>query len=239
MDIDYVVISSDDNKMYKDFYHVVSKQWNDLGFKVFYINITDNDTEIIENEFGLIKNIKAVENINTGFQSQVARLYASVLLKNKNLLMSDIDMMVLNGCYFSDNAKSINEDKLLLYSGQPYSDRPYYPMCYILGKGKLLKGMLEIEDNYTDFIIKLSKFSNLDWTSDEKYIYSMLQKNNRLNNCVVLRDRDFNRRIDRSNWNYDNDKLKNGYYIDSHLLRPYSDYSEKINKITLEYNKKE
>jgi hypothetical protein len=31
--IDYVVISSNDDPMYKDFYTLVSKRWNELGIK--------------------------------------------------------------------------------------------------------------------------------------------------------------------------------------------------------------
>ena len=135
--IDYVVISSDDNPLYKEFYEPVSIKWNKLGYKVFYINITENDSEIIENEYGLIKNIKAVPTISSGFQSQTVRLFASSLLPDKNILLSDIDMLPLNGEYFKEKAKPIKDNEILLYSGQPYGNVPYYPMCYVLGKSTL------------------------------------------------------------------------------------------------------
>jgi hypothetical protein len=205
-----------------------------LGYKVFYINITDNDTEIIENNYGLIKNIKSLEGIDTGFQSQVVRLYSSVLLKNKNLLMSDIDMMPLNGDYFRDKSDNIQDNKLLFYSGQPYANVPYFPMCYILGKGCLISELLEIEDSYTHFILKMCRYSNMDWNTDEKYIYNTIMKFDRLKKCEILRDRDYNRRINRSgdDWDrYDKELLKNGYFIDSHLLRPYNEFKEKINML--------
>ena len=76
MKIDYVILSSDDNPLYKDFYDVVSKQWNKLGFKTYYINITNID-EIVKTEFGVIHKIKSLDFVSTGFQSQVVRLFAS------------------------------------------------------------------------------------------------------------------------------------------------------------------
>jgi hypothetical protein len=48
---------------------------------------------------------------------------------------------------------------------------------------------------------------------------------------IVKTNRDFNRRIDRENWVYDIDDLKDGYYIDSHILRPYQLYKEEIDKL--------
>ena len=44
--IDYVIISSDDNPLYKDFYPIISKRWFDLGIKTYYINITDSDESL-------------------------------------------------------------------------------------------------------------------------------------------------------------------------------------------------
>ncbi|NPV13124.1 MAG: hypothetical protein HPY57_15260 [Ignavibacteria bacterium] len=228
MNIDYVVISSDDNPLYKDFYPIVSAQWNKLGYKVFYLNITNNETDINETKYGLIKNIKVIDGIDSGFQSQNVRLFATSLLRDKNLLMSDIDMLPLNGNYFRDKAKNLPDNKLLFYSGQPYSNVPFYPICYILGKGQTFVNLLEIEKDYVSFIMKMRSYSNMDWNTDEKYIYNTINKFNRIGKCEILRDRDFKNRIDRSNWTYDINKLKESYYIDSHLLRPYNKYKKEI-----------
>lgn len=235
MNIDYVVISSDDNPLYKDFYPVVAKQWNKLGYKVFYINITYFESEIEDTEYGLIKHVRSI-NKNTGFQSQIVRMYASILLKDENILISDIDMLPLNGEYFSEKSKGVSTNKVLFYSGQPYGNVPYYPMCYILGRGELISNFFEIDDNYNDFVNKLSKFSNMDWNTDEKYIYTILNDNtNKMKDCIILRDRNFNRRINRFNDGWDKkfttEQLKNGYFIDSHLLRPYQKYETKIKEL--------
>ena len=93
--IDYVVISSDDNPMYKDFYPIVAKRWFDLGFKTYYVNITDEDS-IEESEWGIVHKMKSLDFVSTGFQSQVVRLYCSNLV-NGNILTSDIYMLPING----------------------------------------------------------------------------------------------------------------------------------------------
>lgn len=234
MEINYVIISSDDNSYYYDFYPVVSKQWNKLGFKVFFAHITDIETDIEKTEYGLIKKFKKIDNINTGFQSQNVRLFISSVLNNTNILISDIDMLPLNRNYFIERADKIDSDKILIYSGQPYGNVPYYPMCYILGNSNLLKETLEINDNYEIHINKMKNYSNLDWNTDEKYLYNMTLNND---NVLVLRDRKFyggaEKRIDRGNWIYNEKLLKSGYYIDSHLLRPYEKHRNEINKLLL------
>ena len=107
MNIDYVIISSDDNPLYKDFYQVVAKRWFELGFKTYYVNITDKD-EVLENEYGIVHRIKSVNVGSTGFQSQVVRLFTSNFVEG-NLLMSDIDMLPINGDYFKQYLNELTE----------------------------------------------------------------------------------------------------------------------------------
>ena len=114
MKIDYVVISSDDNPMYKDFYPIVAKRWSDMGYKTYYVNITDNNS-ILENEFGIIHNVKAIPNIPTGFQSQVVRLFTSNFI-DANLLMSDIDMLPINKDYYEHCVSELTPDNIIIYS---------------------------------------------------------------------------------------------------------------------------
>jgi hypothetical protein len=38
-------------------------------------------------------------------------------------------------------------------------------------------------------------------------------------------------RIDRTDWNYDIEKVKSGYYYDSHSIRPYKQHKEAIDKL--------
>ena len=232
MKIDYVIISSDTNTMYSDFYPIVSKKWNELGFDVIYLKIDNHETDLQHTEYGLMKTFKAIDGIDTGFQSQVVRIYTSMLFtESKNIMMSDIDMLPLNANYFSQNAATASNDSVLIYSGQPY-DNPYFPSCYILGNTNILKSVFELENNYSDFIKKLANYSNCEWNTDEHYMYDKLIKYDK----KIILERDFNRRVDRINndmWKYpiDENLLNTGYYIDSHMIRPYNKHKKEIGKL--------
>jgi hypothetical protein len=225
--IDYVIISSDDNPLYKDFYPIVAKRWYDLGFKTYYINITNEDS-ITKNVWGYIHKIKAIESVSTGFQSQVVRLFSSKFIDG-NLLMSDIDMLPLNGDYYSQYNNELTDDNVIIYSGQPYGNVPYYPMCYVLSNSKNYIKYLDIENlTFEQYCKMLSDKYGQAWNTDENFMYDKFENNK---DKVLIKSRDFSRRVDRGNWNYDINLLKQGYYIDSHMLRPYNTYKKYIDRL--------
>ena len=227
MKIDYVIISSDDNPMYKDFYPIVAKRWLDLGIKTYYLNISDTD-EIIENEYGIIHKIKALDFVSTGFQSQVVRLFSSKFVSG-NMLISDIDMLPLNSDYYNKYNEELTNDNVIIYSGQPYGDVPYYPMCYVLSNSSNFIKYLEIDNmNFEEYCKMLQKTYGEAWNTDEHFMYDKFQN---YKDKLIIKQRDFSRRVDRGNWIYDEELLKNGYYIDSHMLRPYGKYKNLIDKL--------
>lgn len=226
--IDYVIIASDDNPMYKDFYDIVAKQWFDLGFKTYYVNITNED-KIVESKYGIIHKIKALDCVPTSFQSQVVRLFASTFIDG-NILMSDVDMLPINKDYFISYISELNTDNVIVYSGQPYGAVPYYPMCYVLANSLTFKKYLNLENiSFLNYCNMLNSKYGQAWNTDEHFMYDMFEMHK--NNLIIKTDRDFQRRIDRGNWNYDIVLLNKGYYIDSHLPRPYSDYKAEIDEL--------
>lgn len=226
--IDYVIISSDDNPMYKDFYPIVAKRWLDLGYKTYYVNITDCDS-IEENEWGIIHKMKALDFTSTGFQSQVVRLFCSNLIDGI-MLTSDIDMLPINVDYYNQYNSELTPDNVIIYSGQPYGNVPYYPMCYVLSHSTNFVKYLNIGDmSFQDYCQMLLNKYGEAWNTDEHFMYDMFQ--NHIDKLNIKSDRDFSRRVDRGNWTYDINLLKNGYYIDSHLLRPYREYKKIIDTL--------
>jgi hypothetical protein len=230
--IDYVIISSDDNPLYKDFYGIVAKRWFELGFKTYFINITDND-EIVKNEWGVIHKIKSIDGFSTGFQSQIVRLFSPNLIDG-NILISDIDMLPISSRYFNEQVSYLTNDNIVLCSGQPYSDVPFYPMCYVISNSKVLKKTLGIDNlSFEEYCKMIKEQYHLAWNSDENFLYDKLKN---FQGILTKKERDFKKRIDRSSWMYDINLIKNDYYIDSHLLRPLSTEIEKINKLLNDLN---
>jgi hypothetical protein len=234
MKINYVILSSCTDKYYLDFWPIVSKIWkNLLNVTPVLALMTNEDSDFYEDGFGIVKKFKLLDGYSSQLQSQIVRLYLPKLL-NGYCLISDIDMAPLQKSYFENPSIGLNEDEFVVYS----SDNPeclaenMYPMCYILSHSK----NFEIFHNNEEWNIFLDKLSNLNlgWSTDQKYLYDCLKKYDL--NKVKLLDRGWyaggaSKRVDRGWWGYNEEQLKNGFYIDSHLLRPYSSHKEEIDKL--------
>jgi len=139
-------------------------------------------------------------------------------------------MLPINVDYYKQYVGELTDDNVIIYSGQPYGNVPYYPMCYVLSNSKTFIKYLQIEDlSFADYCKMLLNNYGSAWNTDEHFMYDRLQLNN--DKLIIKNDRDFSRRVDRSNWNYDINLLKNGHYIDSHMLRPYLQHKNRIDEL--------
>lgn len=236
MNINYAIIGSDENPLYLDFWPVVSKIWKQkLGIIPILGLISEEESDFIETEHGLIKKFKKISNIDSALQSQIVRLYLTKLLNGYSII-SDIDMIPLSKDYFFSNALHVNQNNIIVYS----SDNPeclqnqMYPMCYILAHTNTYNRIFDLNLNWENFC-KLLNNRNESWYTDQKYIYEKINIFKNQGNNVVLLERKWNgmasKRIDRAFWSYYPDKVKEGYYIDSHLLRPYFKHKQEIDNL--------
>lgn len=238
MKIDYVIIGCDINPLYLDFWEPISKVWKTI-FNITPVLglICDEDSDLVEDKYGLVKKYKSIDNITTGLQSQIIRFELINELKG-NLIISDIDMIPLSKDYFINSIIPFSEDKIYVLSSDNAEclRNKEYPMCYIIGNNENLKDMLNLNKTWVEFAKKLNALK-LGWTTDQNYLFEKINEFKSKNeNKVVLLNRGWNagiasKRIDRIAWSYDENKVKDGYYIDSHLLRPYNDNKIEINKL--------
>ena len=172
--------------------------------------------------------------MNTGFQSQIARLYITKYYKNKVCLISDIDMLPLSKSYFVDDIQNIDNNNLIIFSSDAYPNTVRYPMCYNAAKGEVFDQIMKFEETFEEFAIKLDRMG-LGWDTDELYFAKMV--NLFYNQSIITKlNRGWNfgvakNRIDRSKWTYDKSKLQSKGYIDSHSLRPYSSFKTEIDSL--------
>ena len=235
MKIDKVIFASDDNPTYLEFWKIVSNVcYNRLGIQPVLIHITNEDSDIIEDENGfLVKKIKRVDNINTGFQAQNARFWAGTLFPDDVCLTSDIDMLMLNKDYFVNQVKDLDNDSFVIYTSDAYgNNKSRYPLCYNAAKGKLFKQILNCEDDFSVYINKLYNI-NKDWSFDELYFTAKLNSSNYDKIVYLKRGWDrfniANYRIDRIKWNYEENIIDQ--YIDCHCLRPIQNHKNEIKKL--------
>jgi hypothetical protein len=237
MKINYVLLSSDENPLYLDFWPIVSKFWLEK-FKITPILglICDEDTSLIKTEYGFVKKFKKIEGVSVGLQSQVVRFFLSKDIDGY-CIISDIDMLPLSREYFSNVEDQLTPENIIIYSSNHKECliNNEYPMCYVSAHNKTFEKILEIDGTWIEFVKKLNT-RNQGWSTDQKYLFEKVnQHRNNDKNNVLLLEREWNsnpdKRIDRGNWRYVPELVTSGYYIDSHLLRPYNEYKQQINDL--------
>lgn len=233
MKIDFVIVSTDDNPLYSEFWPVVKNLWSNLvGIKPILVKISDTD-EIIESDECIIHNLKKVDGIKTGLQSQIARMFVTKYYKDSVCLTSDIDMLPLSKKYFTSDIENLNNDSMVIFSSDAYKNVNRYPICYNAGKGSLFSEILQLDVSFEEYCNRLLSLG-WGWDTDELYFGRMINsyydqskitKLNRGWTFGVAKDR-----LDRIRWKYDPNNFKD-QFIDSHSLRPYSTHKTQIDKI--------
>ena len=123
MKIDRVILSSDSNCMYLDFWPLVSQAWwKIVGIRSTLILISDEFIQVDET-FGDVIRLPAIKNLPDGNYAQIIRLLAPVFFEDQVCLLSDIDMLPLRKEYFVDLVRDVREDAFVLYTNLGYSKR--------------------------------------------------------------------------------------------------------------------
>ena len=224
-------MGSNNNPLYLDFWPIVSKVWKEV-FNITPVLglISDEETDIYDDGNGLVIKLKSIEGFDDGLLSQLVRLYLPKFLEG-NCIISDIDMITLSKKYFIDDLNDYSDnDFIIMSSHHPQTiNINQYPMCYVVGNDKIFKELFTLEDDWISFV---KKIPHQGWFTDQLYLYDIINKNNNFNYKFPQRNGGFvYNRIDRINWRYDGNKIKEGYYIDCHSLRPYKQFTKEIDEL--------
>jgi len=243
MKIDRVILSTNENENYYQFWELVAKRWKKWGIVPTLVVISDEKLNIDEN-LGDVIYLSPIKGISTAQQAQIVRLFAAAQFEKEVCLISDLDMMPLKEDYFKSPLSSCEESDFLVYSSDAYLPGdpayPAYPMCYLCSMGKNFKSILK--GNLDNFETKLKEWMGhgFGWHTDEKVFYSEFQKWSSPDTKNIFLRRGFNLsnsplsicRIDRGDGCNYNDKLLGGeFYIDFHMPRPYKQYKDIIDHI--------
>ncbi|MBC8297271.1 MAG: hypothetical protein H8E55_15945 [Pelagibacterales bacterium] len=245
MHIDRVILSSNNSEKYLDFWNIVSESWVKIA------NIRPTLFVVSEKDLGLntkygevyYQNPLGSSDISTASQSQILRLFAASKFSEEICLISDLDMMPLQYKYFHDQIKPVPDDNIVFYSSDAYLPNgpsyPAFPMCYMLAKGKTFEEILGA--TYDDFSREMIEWMGYSygWFTDEKVFYKKWNDWIDQSKRTTLLRRGFNisdahtmKRIDRAyNSFYDKNMLRDGYYVDYHMPRPYSLHKNLIDRI--------
>lgn len=242
MKINKVILSSDSNILYIDFWESVSKVWKEKFNIDPILLLVSNDNIDMDQTYGKVLRFNIIEELPIYLQTLWIRYWATSLFEDDICIISDIDMYPLSKKYFIDQIKDIDDDKYV-HINPCYQSYGTLPSCYHIAKGSLYKEILNLHDKWEDSINHLFNLntgrdpggelsSKNHWFADEIYssnkIFNYKEKNP---DKIKFLYREEGRRIDRSSWIYDENKLSEGWYYDSHSIRPYDRYKELIQKM--------
>jgi hypothetical protein len=247
MIISKAIFSVDDNPTFSGLWPIVSEICKKkLGITPVLFHITDDETDFYEDEYGIVKKLKKLENHNTGYQSQIIRMWGTKYFSEEVCLISDIDMIMFNKEYFVEQISGFSNDDLIIYCSDAYdTSRPEcvgiysnrYVMSYNAATGKNFDSILGTACTFQEYADKLSSFGFPTYDTDEMYYTKCVNNLNHGVNVVKLIRGFYSkfqvpRRIDRitdDEFNiYDDEKIYNNYYVDCHLARPFEKYRNQI-----------
>ncbi len=231
--LDRVILATDENPTYIQFWPVTSSMWQQIVQTRPTLALIAHDYSKLDNGTGDVVRFDPIPGIPTWFQAQVIRILLPALFPEDVCIISDIDMIPLQKNYFTDSVAHLPLDHFAVYRDKAYGHHaPKYPMCYVAAQGKVFA---EIFNVYTkeDIILKIKEWyaHGHGWVTDEKMLHRHLTQWHKFSTHCSLLGHDGGPRIDRSNWQYDPAKLKNGHYIDSHMVRPYHNHKDKIDTL--------
>lgn len=245
MYIDLCIVSSDLNKNYIGLYPFVKKAWGKLGVKTLLILVANGIPDhLIEHKDDIIL-FEPIENMHTAFQAQTVRLLYPALIPNKNIIVSDIDIIPLNKNYFIDNIKLVPNNSHIIFRDS-YIKQNMYAVCYHLSNSNVWKNIFNIS-NIDEIRNTMRNWYNIEysgekncagWFTDQYMLYKYINQNIS-NSVVVLKDADMNfKRLDKREKKYivDNkdtvlNDVQNNIYTDFHVIRPYQKHISLINNI--------
>jgi hypothetical protein len=259
MKLHTVLTAADDNPLYRDFIPVFLKTWQRLfpGIHVIIIQVCNENTD---SDHPNIIHFNAIPAVHPAFQSQCIRLLwpalvgkEAALSADDGVLVTDIDMIPMNTSYYTKTLESIGNDKFVCLRNV-ISHISQYPICYNAATPRTWKELFKVNgvDDIRAILTRWYGQTSYDgihggngWSFDQTKLFQTAnlweQAQNRLNRSrlVLLNDQQTGfRRLDRSQADAIRDHLptviemaKRGAFSDFHMLRPYSEHKETIERI--------
>jgi len=243
MKIDTVILSSNDNPNYIQFWPIVSEAWSLMGVEPILIYTGEQKLNLKGNVINFFS-----KNIDSSFVAQNIRILYPSLLDGNTCLVSDIDNLPLSKKYFVDSVLSFNDDSFIIY--RPDACPPnMISMMWNAARSSTWKEIFNIdseknlEKNLKKWYTKKYAIEGTAWYTDQiklrKYVNKFSKKNK--SRIVELDDTElgffrFNRNRLEKHFNMiqENPNLE---FTDFHMPRPFNEYEELINKV-FDYHKK-
>jgi len=236
MKVDRVILASNANPDYLDFWPIVSDAWNRLGVKPLLIYTGEQKINLP----GEVMHF-SIKDVDPVFVAQNIRILAPALFPQENCITADIDDLPLSKKYFIDNVADIPEHMFVVYRWG-FITETMIPICWTLAKGITWSQIFNI-NNDKDIVKKIVDWYPLNyrkghknWYTDQLKLKKYVSKFDKKfkNKVIFFNDQTLHfNRIDRDEiksviFNLENKKVE---YTDYHMPIPYKQYKDVIEKI--------
>ena len=126
----------------------------------------------IDARLGDVVRFEPIAGVSTALHAQVIRLLLPTLFPRDVCLLADIDMLPLNGRYFTRAVASLSSDRFVVYRDGCYSDsKRRFPICYNAARGETFQEVFGT-DSADGIARRVAQWSHLDlgWHTDERGI---------------------------------------------------------------------
>jgi len=240
--IDHLVLSTNDNPKYFQFWPVVAQAWNKLfpEIEVILAYVSYSEARIPELEkYGRVIHYHPLEGIPVQNQAKVSRMFALSQLEGF-VMMNDIDIMPLSKKYMEYCCSFLEKDKITCVGTDTYEGSPEagkFPISYFCGDASAIREVVN-PDNlmYSDLLKSWKGLKVFDHKeditrdidpedpecfSDESLIRALISKWDKKDSHVVRVPRKLTHggnALCRANWKIETGKE----YLHAHLPRSYS-----------------
>lgn len=230
LQLERVILATDDNPLYIEFWPIVAPIWEKMGFKPTLALIADENCKIDES-LGDVIRFEPIEGVPVSLQAQAIRLLLPALFPDEGCMISDIDMIPIMHEYFIQNASLCPDTAFLVYRDGTVGQQRY-PMCYVAARGRVFGELFEVnrQDQIPEKLFNWAQ-KGFGWNTDELILFQTVNDWERKGNQVIRLGHGAIGRLDRLNWNIDFNALNIIRYIDCHCPRPYSLYKETIDQV--------
>lgn len=248
MNVDKIIMSSDENPLYIDFWPIIStvykKMFNIPVHLAFVTEKEENDPYVLElKKYGLVTVVKPVPGFAIANQSKMARHILASEQGNLVCYIDDIDLFPLNKQFIIDKVKDRPKNHMLCVGAEffAYGNNGVFSISQMTAEGNIFKSLFNPSSLSREQLFKSwvgmhtfndsrrkEDFSNNtpSWDGDcfsDEYLIRALIKKEKIPTFHKPRDYDWETQsVDRAFWQrFDQKRLDNHGYVFAHCLRPY------------------
>jgi hypothetical protein len=242
---DKVILSTNDNPKYYQWWPIVAHAWKRLypDVEVILAYVSSYNHQFREKQFRKHGKVIRWELKNDQIDpnwAQIARYLVAAECGDSVCMINDVDFLPLNKEYFNEIISQYRvEDGFLGVGWEEYQQRPLVPTKWaaglMTGTGNQFRELYstdEIDINSLRLFDDKESVANppnqfCDESLNRALLHLSGQRIKLITNGLDKRTQT----LDRSWWNLDEDKLKAGGYAYAHLPRPYEKYQEQVKPI--------